>query len=250
MKTSINERMETVKKLPMILFVVVIAGILASSASAAVILQYDLRNSSGGKTVSVSAVGQEVTLSLYAMVYNGDGNANNDGFCAASGGITSAGALKGDLQDVVLQVPFNTFTGTGVGLHVDLDADTDLDVGQVSTGTTVSDFINAISGATSDYTYDVTEGDWQVWHIVDVTFKVNSGAAADQSTDVNFQARNGTSIDKPQKLNMDGTYYKFKGNDTANVGIGAPVVITFIPEPATMALLALGGVATLLRKRK
>ena len=84
----------------------VIAGALIPGTAPAAQLTYDLRvvassnpqtDLSNPHSVSARQPGEVLTVDIYALVQNNDGDHSNDGFQTGQGSIISTGALKGDL---------------------------------------------------------------------------------------------------------------------------------------------------------
>src|SRR5687767_10327624 len=92
----------------------------------------DLRTPTGGKAVTVSSVGQVVSLDVWAVITAGDTDAANDAFQWAHGSFLSSdvggGAASGTLA-ATLSDPFAAGNGASNGAQTDLDGDGDLDVG-------------------------------------------------------------------------------------------------------------------------
>ena len=94
-------------------------------------LTVDLRLPGGGKSATVTSVGQKISLEVWATVKGANSSTTDDGFQMQHGSLLSSnvngGAANGTLS-VALISPFNGL-GSDVGRQQDLDGDGDLDVG-------------------------------------------------------------------------------------------------------------------------
>ncbi len=150
----------------------------------------DLRvQSTGGKTASVTSVGQSVVLVVYAQISGTPASGANDGFQSVAGSFLSAatasGAVAGNLSDINSLVPAYTANGAQTGTIQDLNGDGNLDIGS-NDNSEIEGFFNARAG--SMQTGGFVSGNYTVFPIATVTYtvtKLNSGLA----TDVNFRIR-------------------------------------------------------------
>ncbi len=224
-------------------------GLAVSSAQGAVLITFDVRAMGGAKEV-IAGPGEVVQLELWAIVANLNVTMADDGFKASQGSLVSTGTLLGTIRG---DEPGTTATktnnvspfaesGAQSGFQYDLDMDGDLDVGSYDTGgpTILPWFIATSAPAETLGHAEILIGRF--------TFTVEGGLG---ETDIQYVPRNRTSGTNTQKqlhiFQSDGTEYKLVGSST-QIGTGEPLVI--MPEPATIALLGLGGLVALLRRKR
>src|SRR4051812_14892870 len=92
----------------------------------------DLRLPGGGKAVAATAVGQVITMELWATVTGANANTADEGFQSLIGSLISTklagtGSVAGNLNAAAL-APFNA-SGALPGAHQDLNGDGSLDIG-------------------------------------------------------------------------------------------------------------------------
>ena len=213
----------------------------ATAASAGLIL--DVRLADGSKAANVSA-SQVVSLALWVQLSGSDSNYLNEALSSgyASFLATNDGAnprLHGNLGSPVNLAPWASSAQTGT--VQELNADGDLDIGTTTMSTTTGWF--KYRGSTLP-TYWTDEANPAQWRVGTFTFTVGSGAAPGQKVDINAAIREYTGSDY---LRLEDAVVL---SGYAGVSAGEKVVLTVIPEPATLALLALGGLGVLLRKRR
>jgi len=247
--------------------------LMVSGAFAAPILYFDIvidsvsgsaqAQKTGAKSAEVGAAGDVVSMSVWAYVL--DMGAGADGFMTAKYGIKSndannaPGRLRGNLAST-LDSDFDSGTGALAGQNITLDGDTDLDVGGMPTIATtaqgnlmvtpMTDVVPAYN-ETPDVTGVTIDGNNYVgWKMSTLTFTVSAGQTVDGLlTDVLFMPWNGTATISPLKGKADGVTFNLKGSSTS-VAVGSAPVITGVPEPMTLGLLAVGAAALMSRKRR
>jgi hypothetical protein len=148
----------------------------------------DVRTTSGGKTASVTTVGQVISLNVYATVTGKDSSGANDGFQSLAGSflstLSSSGAVHGNLTASNVS-PFNG-SASQAGKRQDLNSDGNLDVGTNSTKS-ITDAFNARDDSL-DYSGAVS-GAGQQFLIAKLTFTVTS-LSSGLATTINFRAWN------------------------------------------------------------
>lgn len=145
-------------------------------------LFFDLRvHGTGAKSAQVNELGDLVTLDLFAIIPDGNGNALDDSLKSASGGFrSSTGGLLGDLLGLPNVSPF-TAAGSERGRQRDFDSDGDYDLGRPDESTPAQ--FDLFSFRSNDWETNMPEGGFLVGQI---SFTAKS---LDGSTDVNWLLR-------------------------------------------------------------
>lgn len=220
-------------------------GAGASQVDAALLIDLRAVGVTGGiintpKDVQVAGSGSIVTFAVFAQVSGTDG-INNETVSIAGGSFTSGvGGLLGNLS-ATTTAPFNGSSSQN-GVQNDFDSDGDLDVG--SLGSAVAGKFVARSNSPTAASSPINANTAEV-QIGTVTFAVTSGtpnAVAEflprpgVGTGVALWNEDGIATSKQPAT---GTF-----NDT-----NVPVVVSLIPEPASIGLLGLASVGLLARRR-
>jgi len=248
-----------------------IVGLVGAPAQASPIIIMDVRLQDGSHSIQVDHVGQVVTTNLYFLILDTkSGTANYEAFTATAGAIMSSkGGILGDLMfdpggtigdpvgawgppvdDSVSSPGYDEVIYKAL-YRQDLDADGDLDLGTLKTDTNGGHYFAA---AGLGMKYKPSEGSemiggskYQRYLIAEgVEFTVASGKPGD-STTVNYVGRGGNNS---QKGYSDAVYKSIDPESTSQYAVGDGVAISYVPEPATLALLGLGAVAALARRRR
>lgn len=234
------------------------AGLLASCAlalwcpldHAAAGLTYDLRVN-GGKLAYVTAIGQVVTLDLFAQVTGAVGNDGLEGFQEGFGSIlsTSGGNIAGDLSSTFV-TPFNA-NGSQAGMQQSLDGDTDLDLGSNSTAHS-TEFFFARAGSMQT-TGGTAIANGTEFKIATFSFTVQSIANFTDfsSIELNFRVPVfSNQLDIEALWQQDGLAMTSNGlNGGAPPSVGSAVLIS-VPEPKSGWLLALMALGLLAPRRR
>lgn len=237
-----------------------LVGLGASAANASLTLDVVATGTSnpagfviggGGKAVSVTgtaANGDTVSFDVFANISNGNGNSSDDGLVNAFASFSSSinGAFRGDL----LAARDSNFTASGssAGKQVDLDGDGDLDVGN-PVQTSATNWFNARANTAPTPIFGN--------HIRIGTLTLTITQILSGSTSVNVLLRNQPSSSAPYNWEEDGAFLTANTAATnfGQVNQGAPVVFDtagggVTPEPASVGILALGGLTALARRRR
>jgi hypothetical protein len=207
---------------------VLLASALTSASSFAS-LTIDLRATAttGGTVIDAKHVqfsgvaGATVTMNVYSLVTNGNGNPNDDGTLAVIGSfLSSFSDMSGNLE-AVRDAEF-TGTGSSNGLITDLDGDGDFDVGS-NNNAVAANFFAARARQFTPFTAETLIGS------VTWTFTANLS-----ETFLNYRPRVSSNAGSWIE---DGTQIT-----SSDVSVGAPVHI-FVPEPAFALPLLLGALA-------
>jgi len=237
---------------------VALLGSWTADARATTLLTYDLRaTDTGAKTVQ-AGLGDVVSIDLYAVVANLDGDSTNDGFLITTGSFVSdSGPLFGDLRGDVLGQPHTTTNNVAPfnappsqsGFQTDLDGDGDLDVGNLDATTVPAPNSCFFATASID---PIMGTDTSEFLIGRITFTVTGGTFGD-TTDITYlpQIRTvGTTASRLSSwFTSDGVLYTLKGDDSRIAT--SSLQVQLVPEPVTMTVLLLGAGALLryLRRR-
>ena len=241
--------------------VALILGFAAVPALAAPFIYYDLRAEDGSHAVTVTDPAGTVELNLYAFVLNTNGNNADDRWAYSTASVKSSdssvdpahkllGNLSGGAWAAGLDLVLSKW-----GTSKTLDGDTDLDLGYKVTG---DSWFTATVGTVSNpgqVNTPVLFPDQMInsYHYVgfllaSVNFTLTGSPVLETSTVVSYVPRPTTA--GTQKAYSDAIYKSLRGDDPASVGVLGGVTVTYMPEPATMALLALGGAALAMRRRR
>jgi len=199
-----------------------------------------------GNNVTINNVGDVVHFNVVGIVTGQDATPGNDGLQAAFGSIQADGnGLIGNFSSAGASTynavaPFNTTVQKGA--VQDLNGDGGLDLGfkagdastnyvESRAGSVVPSTGNAISTSGGSSTFLIGTVDW-------------TATSASASTVAHWVPR--ASINTV--WNEDGS--ATNSNGTANYTGGTGSTITAAPEPGSLALLGLGGLGLLLRRRR
>jgi hypothetical protein len=186
------------------------------------LLTLDLRvHDTGGKSATVSNLGDVVTMDLYAVLRNADANAANDGLSLVGGSYLSSNAgLLGALNTLN---PSPAFSEVYAGVQHDLDLDGDLDVGGLEPNV-AAEFVIFSSGAAP---LPAPTGGLFLGEVQFTALDLAGG-----TTQVNWRQRVRTSGSAPLRTTAnvlsDGVNYALLG-DSPLITLGAPVTISYVP---------------------
>lgn len=208
----------------------IVAGLIltAGVSPAKADLQFDVRLAGGGDSAVVE-VGNVINLEVWAVITNTTGT--NDGFKSAEGTLrSSTGGLLGDLSHSLV----SPFLAGRAGTVQDIDGDGDLDVGVLNGVNGDNDLIwyrsepitagsELLVGTATFTVTDLAGGPTSIW------FEVAEDIALNRNP---FWTENGEELDQSTGTIIQGT------------------MVTMIPEPGSLALLAGAGLALMLRRRR
>lgn len=218
---------------------------LAREASASITFDIRVTSVSGAgvsmvdsKHVNVTATGGTINFAIFAVISDGNSNSADDGFQSARGYVlapaNSASGPHGNLSNAALVSPFN---GSGsvpgqTGTDTDGDGWTDLGTLTSSASTSIAPRSAATTFGGPDFKFE--------------TFSMTVADVGAGTSTLNF-VRVGTVT--TAGWTVDG---QAKTISTDTVLQGADVVLSSVvgPEPASLGLLSLGGIALLARRRK
>jgi len=231
-----------------------VIGLAAASAQGALVL--DLRTASGGTSVIVtpSMIGTDIPLYVWAIVTAPDAVHTNDGLgylfysvksTPAGGGKLSSGGITASTR----MTPF-TDAGSQNGTMQQLTSPTDgvMDVGSNSATPSAAHVKPRAAaeifagGATGEA---VGDNGWR-WLVQEITFHIGDLIPGNGVTTLSITVPTNTAFIKGANWWEDGVLKN--GGSTGAYGTGGTSV-EFTPEPATLSLLALGGLLALRRRR-
>lgn len=245
-----------------------LALVVSTPHSNAATITFDLRAIGGTATIAnpknaiPTALGQTVTLGLYAQIANADGDHSNDGYILANFSIESSEdpviSFRGNLSSVTLNTDVVDPGLSQVGVVQDLDdvtpdSEDDLEVG----GTDPSQITGYIIPSNGTSTrFGAGSGAGPTEFLLGTMTWTQNGALGFTGVDVNYflRVRTDGSISNKQtvKYRTDGVLKSVAGDNsnspTGEISIGAPVYIG-VPEPSALSLLGVGALAALRHRR-
>lgn len=225
----------------------VAAGLAATAGSADAALTVGLRGVGGGNSVQATSVGQAITLELFATVTGTDANPANESLTSLFGSLVSnPGGVVGNFSTFTPGPLFEQFQP---GVVRDINGRPGLDLGAANGGTG-TDFLQARSGApetsTSSGVQSLSNGIGVVVGTVTFTVtEIGSGGA----TTLDFVPRlnaTGGPVATAAVFAEDGVT---KG-PTSGTFVASSTPFTVVPEPATLGVLGMAGLALLGRRRR
>lgn len=237
------------KKVLVALFAVAIyVGFFAPQVNANLIIDVRAASSTGNtvvsdsKTVSVGGVGDVVHFEIYAVTTGSDGDITNDGVQMVCGNIvqtrdSTLWSVRGNMSNSFLH-PLFFYPFARLGKIQDINDDGDVDIGKKAGGLTF-DYWIAHSGVPSMNTTSTSQFlgsfDWTVT-------EVHGGVTNPVSTTINFDP-NISDIVNDSAYRIDGVVYTHLNRTTPPSGAGAPINISYVPEPSTVVLLGMACLA-------
>ncbi len=185
---------------------------------------------SGQWTIEGGSVGQRNAQYRYMTVgANGGGNYTGYGFDYGIGRLKVVGTGPTSIQ-------FNCYTqNPGSTLEAVLDADGNITPIQV-TGTAHVDYDDATLAGTLELVVDYTSFT-PVANVTTIPILTVDGTGALTTTGLTLVETN---------TDPNGGHWVMLDND----GVGGDLEVQYVPEPATMVLLGLGGIGVLIRRRR
>jgi len=242
-------------------------GIVAASPAHASIITFDVEavSSTGSATVANTGLvqnahtGDTVTFNLYAVLH---GAQANDGIIQVVANLKSGnGGILGDLNATVA----NAFKGTGFanGVQTDSDGDTDKDIGSenafgqgASDATTGNTYFAAVSpnALTLGPVTGTPDANGDIKQLLGTAVFTITGGAGSTTLQMfpHLKTDGTTSARNNQRFVDAGTTSQVNGTGGA---LNAPfdfstVTVTAAPEPGSLALLGIGAVGLLARRKQ
>jgi len=204
-----------------------------------------------GKTVTVGTAGDVIHFNIVATVSGADAAAN-EGMQTAFGSAVStpgSGGAQGNFSAAVPVSPFNGANSFG-GTVQDLNGLPGLDVGSNNAASS-ADWIELRSNSS---TAGTGASDTSTFLLGTIDFTVTAAPGAGSTTTLSWLPRAGGATTAGGIWTQDGqvannTTGTLAGHGGSYTG-GSAVSIVAAPEPGSLALLGLGGLGLLLRRRR
>jgi len=238
-------------------------GGFASSANASVLFDLVATGgngatvSNGGKTVTIdpNAANPTVTFQINAVFPNANSNQGDDGLTQAVGSLVGNFGGGGSVHGVLTGQNLAPFQGLGTSTGSAVVSGSDTNVGSdTAFGTAATDGtqFQADSTSGSPVLGPASTAGAFVELFGTATYTINKVTSAQGSSLVQYIAHTTAATGAAshiQQFESDGTQ-SFVNGSSALVGIGTPVTVSLTPEPGTLAVLGLGGMGLLLRRRR
>jgi len=183
-------------------------------------LVVDVRLPGGGKTTTVSKVGDVVNVEIWATATGSNATGSDEGLQIVVGSMLSTNVSGGAAQGTLFTTLSNEFRAPGSdsnGAQVDLDGDGDLDNGSNNNSDATGFLFGRADSVVSDGT---VSGASQSWEIGTATFTVTALDSTSGSTDIGWRIRDAIN---GALWREDGAGALKNGND--GYSAGSPVVV-------------------------
>ena len=197
-----------------------------------------------GQTGLVTTAGDTVTMHVYAYMSGTDPNPANDGVQGLYGGILVGNTLAGSLAFTM----DNAFTA---GVHS--NGTPQSDGGIYGTDPSVATGWIALNSGASSAQVVYTNTDPNKVFLGTLVFTTGPTPVIGETASIQWEFRNKTGVTGASiyQYTLDGTYLsKSLSGAGLPIGLSGNAVTISTPEPATMAILAVGGLGVLLRRRR
>jgi hypothetical protein len=237
--------MRNPKALP-ILFAAATTGLSSATVHAGMTLELRATGGSGGvgvvnpKLVDVSEAqpGDIVTFDIIALITGKNANPNDEGFTNVYSSFLSdnAGAVRGNMVATV--TPLYRASGASNGFSQDLDSDGDFDIGSNVDGS-ATNFFHARHSS-------VEPAIGQLHTIGTLTMTLTQIPKGVFGSTVNCRPRIATVAGAWFE---DGSATGTAAQGPSAIGIGAPVILSDVPEPGAIGLVGITAAAMFARRR-
>jgi len=210
--------------------------------------------SNGGKTVVIDSTvaNPTITLQLDAVFPNADANQTNDGLTQAVGSIVSGFGGSASILGNMTAANVSPFLGVGTTSGSQVGPAGDKNIGSDTTpGTAAADGTEFQADSNTGTPVLGSGAAGALTQIFGTaTFSITSNGAGQTVLQYipHTTALTGTQS-HIQQFESDGTQSFVNGN-SASVTMGTGITVTETPEPGTLALVGLGAVGLLLRRRR
>lgn len=229
----------------------------ASTAHAAIICTYDIRiagqSGSAAKSLEITSASQVVNLEIYGQVANNDGDHSNDGVGGSSLRVLSNEGVTQLLGDFSASVRASSYTLGSIGTaNAALDANPDKEWGTLSGTSNTGNFNPSMIG--TNFGSNAGTGTTDIL-LGTIKWTAPAVLVGGSSTDLTLgYYKIATTGFGSGNITVDGQAFGLSSTLVDDVlAINATPIhlsVAAVPEPASLGVLALGGLVLLARRRK